>query len=148
MRPIRVLFLCTGNSARSVIAEALLGRLGDADFEVRSAGTHPRGINPFTLRVLSEQGIDASEFHSKPVDHFIGQDFDYVITVCDSAAEECPVFPGAPQRIHWSFVDPAVVEGPDLVKLAAFRETERGMRNRIQSFIPAALRSRQAATSG
>ena len=148
MTPIRVLFLCTGNSARSVIAEALLRQLGEGDFEVFSAGTRPKGINPFTLRILGEQGIDAAGFHSKLVDDFIGQDFDYVITVCDSAAEECPVFPGEPARIHWSFPDPAAVEGPDLVKLAAFRETERGMRTRIQLFIPAARRSGKAAAHG
>jgi arsenate reductase len=146
MTAVRVLFLCTGNSARSVIAEAILRQLGEGDFEVHSAGTRPKGINPFTERVLREHGIDVSGFRSKSVEDFAGEDFDYVITVCDSAGEECPVFPGAPQRIHWNFTDPAAVEGSDLVKLAAFRETERGMRARIQAFIRVALRSRAAAT--
>ena len=150
MTPIRVLFLCTGNSARSVIAEALLKQLGADAFEVHSAGTRPKGINPFTLRVLSEQGIDASGFHSKSVEEFVGQDFDYVITVCDSAAEECPVFPGAPQRIHWSFPDPAAVGGGDVAKLRAFRQTARGLRARLEAFIPGALRApaRTARQSG
>ena len=139
-RPIRVLFLCTGNSARSVIAEALLRQLGGDAFEVHSAGTHPKGINPFTVKVLEQEGIDVSSFTSKNVDEFIGRDFDYVVTVCDRAAEECPVFPGAPERIHWSFPDPAAVEGPDLVKQAAFQETLRGMRRRIELFVPVATR--------
>ena len=87
---IRVLFLCTGNSARSVIAEALLKQLGGPAFNSFSAGTHPKGINPYTARVLAEERVDLTGFGSKDVSEFIGQDFDYVITVCDSAAEECP----------------------------------------------------------
>jgi arsenate reductase len=133
--PIRVLFLCTGNSARSVIAEALLKKLGDDDFEVYSAGTEPKGINPYTLKVLEQEHIDASGFYSKDSQQFLGQNFDYVITVCDSAAERCPVFPGDPERIHWSFPDPAAVDGDDLAKLAAFQETLRGMRRRIEPFV-------------
>jgi arsenate reductase len=139
--PIKVLFLCTGNSARSVIAEALLSEIGRGDFEVYSAGTHPKGINPFTVKVLEQDDIDPSHFQSKSMDQYVGDSFDYVITVCDNAAEGCPVFPGAPERIHWSFPDPAAVEGSDVVKLAAFQETMRGMRRRLQAFIPVALRS-------
>ena len=142
MDPIRVLFLCTGNSARSVIAEALLREMGGSDFEVHSAGTHPKGLNPYTLRVLQQAHIDTGDFESKSVERYVGEDFDYVITVCDSAAEECPVFPSAPERIHWSFPDPAAVEGTEAVKVAAFQETMRGMRQRIGLFIPAATRSR------
>jgi arsenate reductase len=100
MNPIRVLFLCTGNSARSVIAEALLKDKGKEDFEVFSAGTHPKGLNPFTAVVLEQARLDITGFRSKSVSEFEGQKFDYVITVCDSAAEECPVFPGEPERIH------------------------------------------------
>jgi arsenate reductase len=143
--PIRVLFLCTGNSARSVIAEALLRSMGGEAFDVVSAGTQPKGINTFTKLVLQQEHIDLTDFRSKNVDEFIGRDFDYVITVCDSAAEECPVFPGAPERIHWSFPDPAAVEGTDIEKLAAFQETLRGMRRRLSLFIPVATRGRIAS---
>jgi arsenate reductase len=141
MKPISVLFLCTGNSARSVIAEALLKSMGGADFEVQSAGTHPKGLNPYTAKVLDQAGLDVTGFRSKNVDEFIGQDFDYVITVCDSAAEECPVFPGDPKRIHWSFPDPAAVEGDDLIKLAAFQQTLREMRQRLEAWVPVARRA-------
>jgi len=131
----RVLFLCTGNSARSVIAEALLKKIGGDDFEVYSAGTDPKGINPYTVRVLEQEHIDTTAFYSKNMSDFVGQRFDYVITVCDQAAERCPVFPGDPTRIHWSFTDPAAVGGDDHVKLAAFQETLRGMRRRIEPFM-------------
>ena len=140
MSPIRVLFLCTGNSARSVIAEALLREEGRDAFEVFSAGTHPKGINPHTLKVLDQADLDIEGFRSKSVDEFIDQTFDYVITVCDSAAEECPVFPGDPHRIHWSFPDPAAFEGSETEKLAAFQEALRGMRRRITAFVPVARR--------
>ena len=132
---IRVLFLCTGNSARSIIGAALLKKIGGDDFEVCSAGTHPKGINPYTVRVLRRRSIDMSGERSKNVDEFAGQKFDYVITVCDAAAEECPVFPGAPERIHWSFVDPAAVEGTDEEKLRAFQRTVREMQTRVSTFV-------------
>lgn len=143
MAPIRVLFLCTGNSARSVIAEALLADLGGNDFDVHSAGTHPKGINPFTVKVLQQAGIDTALFKPKSIDEYVDQDFDYVITVCDNAAESCPVFPGNPERIHWSFVDPAAVEGEDAVKLAAFQHTLSETRRRLETFLPNA-RNRDA----
>src|SRR5579862_168118 len=92
-RPIRVLFVCTGNSARSQIGEALLLSMGKGDFEVSSAGTNPRGVNPLAVAVLAEDGIDWSAARSKSVDEFLGQQFDYVITVCDRARQTCPVFP-------------------------------------------------------
>jgi arsenate reductase len=142
----RVLFLCTGNSARSVIAEALLKKMGGDDFEVYSAGTDPKGINPYTIKVLEQDHIDTADFYSKNMNEFIGQHFDYVITVCDQAAERCPVFPGDPERIHWSFSDPAAVDGDDLVKLAAFQETLRGMRRRIDPFIIVARNAAKAAS--
>ncbi len=141
MTPIRVLFLCTGNAARSVIAEALLREMGGTDFEVHSAGVAPKGINPYTRRVLAGEGIDTSWAESKHMSRFEDQHFDYVITVCDDAAEQCPVFPGDPQRIHWSFADPAAVEGTDIEKLAAFHKTLREMRTRLRLFIPAVLAS-------
>ncbi len=141
MTRIRVLFLCTGNSARSIIGAALLRQMcGDA-FEVHSAGTHPKGINPYTVRVLSAAGIGLAGERSKNVAEYDGQTFDYVITVCDDAAEECPVFPGAPERIHWSFPDPAAATGTDDEKLAAFQRTVDGMRSRLAAFVPEALRS-------
>ena len=145
MTPISVLFLCTGNSARSVIAETLLKSIGGADFEVHSAGTRPKGLNPYTAKVLDEAGLDYTGFRSKNVDEFIGDHFDYVITVCDSAAEECPVFPGNPNRIHWSFPDPAAVDGDDLTKLAAFQQTLREMRQCLEAWVPVVLRDSAAA---
>ncbi len=135
MNKIRVLFLCTGNSARSIIGAALLRKMGGDAFDVVSAGTHPKGINPYTIRVLEPLNIDLSGERSKNVSEFIGEQFDYVITVCDAAAEECPVFPGAPERIHWSFVDPAAVEGSDDDRLRAFQRTVREMQMRISTFI-------------
>lgn len=140
MSKIRVLFLCTGNSARSIIGAALLRQMGGDSFDVMSAGTHPKGINPYTVLVLEPLGIDLSAERSKNVSEFEGQAFDYVITVCDAAAEECPVFPGAPERIHWSFVDPAAVEGTDDDKLAAFRRTLREMQARLSTFMLVAKR--------
>ena len=133
-----MLFLCTGNSARSIIGATLLQQLGRDAFEVFSAGTHPKGVSPYTVRVLEPLGIDMSEERSKNVSEFAEQSFDYVITVCDSAAEECPVFPGAPQRIHWSFVDPASVDGNDDEKLRAFQRTAREMKIRLATFIAVA----------
>ena len=96
--PIRVLFICTGNSARSQMAEAILGRLGGSDFDVQSAGTHPGGVNPLTVRALSEIGVDWSGARSKSVVEYLDEPFDYVITVCDQAREACPVFPGKQDR--------------------------------------------------
>jgi arsenate reductase len=141
MTPIRVLFLCTGNSARSIIAEALLNSSGGDAFEVHSAGTDPKGINPLTVRVLEQDGFDTSGLHSKSMNEYLDERFDYVITVCDRAAERCPVFPGDPERIHWSFADPAAVEGTDVVKIAAFQATLREMRRRISLFMQVALKA-------
>ena len=118
---IRVLFVCTGNSARSVMAEALLRQHGGDAFEVYSAGTEPKGINPLTLRVLAEAGIDASRARSKSVDEFRGQSFDYVVTVCDQARQVCPVFPGVHESLHWGYEDPATAEGTAEERLAVFR---------------------------
>jgi thioredoxin type arsenate reductase len=139
-RPIRVLFVCTGNSARSVIAEAILRREGGSDFEVFSAGTEPKGINPYTLRVLAEVGIDASFARSKSVDEFLEERFDYVVTVCDQARQACPVFPGEHESLHWGLVDPAAVEGSDEEKMAAFRRTATELSSRIDPFITMAKR--------
>jgi arsenate reductase len=142
----RVLFLCTGNSARSILAEALLKEMGGDDFEVYSAGTDPKGLNPYTVKVLAQEHMDAADFHSKSLNEFIGQTFDYVITVCDNAAERCPVFPGDPERIHWSFPDPAAVEGDEAVKMAAFLEVLRGLRRRLDPFVIVARDAANAAS--
>ena len=141
--PIRVPFLCTGNSARSIIGAALLRHAGGDAFDVHSAGVRPKGINPYTVRVLAQFGIDASGERSKSVDEYAGERFDYVITVCNDAAEECPVFPGAPHRLHWGFPDPAAVEGTAAEKIAAFERTASGMTARIASFVPDALRRKR-----
>ncbi len=139
--PIRVLFVCTGNSARSQIAEAVLGRIGGPDFEASSAGTEPKGVNPFTIRVLAEFGIDWSSARSKSVDEFVGQPFDYVITVCDRARQACPVFPGQYNTLHWGLEDPAEVTGSDEEKLAAFRRTYLEIVRRVRPFVELALRA-------
>ena len=133
----RVLFLCTGNSARSQMAEALLRRHGGARYEVYSAGIEPGVINPFTVRVLGEIGIDASGQWAKPLSFFFGKmHFDYVITICSNAEERCPVFPGRAIRLHWPFEDPAAVMGSDEEKLAKFR----AVRDQIEACIVAWLK--------
>jgi arsenate reductase len=140
-RPIRVLFVCTGNSARSVMAEALLRRHGGAAFEVYSAGTEPKGVNPLTLRVLADAGIDGSFARSKSVTEFLGQPFDYVITVCDQARQSCPVFPGVHETLHWGYEDPAEAVGTEEERLAVFRRVFIGLGERIRTFVPLALRT-------
>jgi arsenate reductase (thioredoxin) len=145
VRRIRVLVVCTGNSARSLLAEALFRTHGADDFEVASAGTEPKGVNPLTERVLDEAGIDHSWARSKAVAEFRDQPFDYVITVCDQARESCPVFPGATEMLHWGYDDPAAVEGSDEERLAAFRSTLTMMATRIQAFITLARRARRDA---
>ena len=138
--PIRVLFVCTGNSARSQIAEALLERVGGADFAVESGGTQPRGVHPLTIRVLAEIGIDWLGAESKSVTDFGDRSFDYVITVCDRARRSCPVFPGSYESLHWGLVDPAEIEGTDDEKLGAFRRTRLQLAQLIRPFVETALR--------
>jgi len=138
---IRVLFVCTGNSARSIMAEALLRRHGGDRFEVFSAGTEPRGVNPLTLRVLRDAGIDASGARSKSVAEFLGQRFDYVITVCDQARQACPVFPGVHESLHWGYEDPAEATGTDEQRLAVFRRVFIALGERIQQFVVIAERA-------
>jgi arsenate reductase len=116
-----VLILCTGNSARSQMGEGLLRHLAGDAWEVGSAGTKPAGLNPLAVEAMREIGIDISNQRSKSVTEFDGKKFDFVITVCDSAAESCPVFPNAPTRVHWSLPDPADAQGTYEEKLAAFR---------------------------
>jgi arsenate reductase len=139
--PIRVLFVCTHNSARSQIAEALLTRFGGADFEVHSAGTEVSRVNPYAIRVLADAGIDWSQARSKSITGFLDQRFDYVITVCDRARESCPIFPGSTNTLHWGLDDPSEVDGTDAEKLAAFKQTEAEIAIRLRPFIEVALRA-------
>jgi arsenate reductase len=143
-QPIRVLFVCTGNSARSQIAEALLRQFGGDEFAAFSAGTEPKGVNPYTIRVLSEVGIDWSAARAKSVREYLGEPFDYVITVCDRARQTCPVFPGDHNSLHWGLDDPAEVVGSDDERLAAFRRTQMEVSVRLRPFIELARRARRA----
>lgn len=140
--PIRVLFVCTGNSARSQLAEALLQQHGGQAFAAFSAGTEVRGVNPYTVRVLAEVGIDWSAARSKSVEEVHGQPFDYVITVCDRARQVCPVFPGVHHTLHWGLEDPAEVQGTDAERLAAFQRTRMEVMRRLHPFMELALRAR------
>jgi len=131
----RVLILCTGNSARSQMAEGILRHIADETFEVESAGVEPSNLRPEAIEAMSEIGIDISAHRSKSVDEFIDQQFDYIITVCDNARESCPVFPGDARRIHWSFDDPAAVKGSDEERLSAFRTIRDQIFKRLERFV-------------
>ena len=139
--PIRVLFLCTGNSARSQMAEALLRSFGGADFEVHSAGDNPQGVHPLTVQVMRESGIDITHQRSKPLDQFRSQSFDYIITVCDRVRDRCPTFPGDNRRIHWGFADPAAVTGSDAERTAAFRRARNEIAERLRLWVTICRRS-------
>ena len=136
-RKKRVLILCTGNSARSQMAEGLLRYDGGDSFEVSSAGTKPTQVRPEAITVMREIGIDISGYRSKSVNGFAGQEFDYVITVCDNAKHSCPVFPGRTQLIHWSIEDPVAVHGSEEQKLDTFRRIRNQLRERLRGFIQA-----------
>ena len=131
----KVLILCTGNSARSQLAEGLFRHAGGDRYEVFSAGTKPSVVRPEAIAVMREIGIDIAGHRSKSVDEFAGQQLDLVITVCDNAKESCPVFPGGTQRLHWPFPDPAAVAGSEEQRLAAFRSIRDQIRTRIQLFL-------------
>lgn len=131
----RVLILCTGNSARSQIAEGWLRHLAGDRFAVFSAGTKPSVVNPLAIQVMREVGIDISDHRSKSVTEFLDQSFDYVITVCDQAAEACPVFPGRATRLHWSFPDPAAVPGDAATQLTAFRAVRDAIGDRFRAWL-------------
>jgi arsenate reductase (thioredoxin) len=134
MNKTRVLILCTGNSARSQMAEGLLRHEGGDHFEVHSAGTKPSQLRSEAVAALQEIGLDISGQRSKSVNELTGQKFDYVITVCDSAKESCPVFPSA-RMLHWPFEDPAAVEGSEDRRLAAFRRIRNQIHDRIKLFV-------------
>ncbi len=138
MKPA-VLFLCTGNSARSQMAEGWLRHLAGDRFEVSSAGTHPVGLNPGSVEAMAEVGIDLAGHRSKGVGELAGQSFDYVVTVCDRAKETCPLWPGRTKLIHWSFDDPVAVSDPE-----ARRQTFRRVRDEIAAQIRLFLEAFQA----
>ena len=134
-----VLFLCTGNSARSILAEAILNKVGAGRFQAYSAGSQPRGaVNPYALELLKRLDYDISQFRSKPWDEFASADspkLDFVITVCDNAAGEvCPIWPGQPMTAHWGMPDPAAVEGSPAEIAVAFADTYRMLNNRLITF--------------
>jgi arsenate reductase len=135
---MRVLFLCTGNSARSQMAEALL-READAAFEAHSAGTTAAGLNPLTVAAMAEVGIDVSHAESKTLERYLDEPWDRVITVCDRAKESCPLFPGAVKQLHWSFPDPAEAEGAEAERLAVFRDVRDQICARIDEFVSETL---------
>lgn len=130
----KVLFLCTGNSCRSQMAEGWLRKFAGNRAEVFSAGTKPTALNPVAVAAMGEAGVDISGHHSKHLDEVIKEDFLYVITVCDSAREECPVFPGALYQLHWSFQDPAAATGTNEERLAVFRRVRDEIRERVEEF--------------
>ena len=134
-RKPRVLFLCTHNAARSQLAEGIMRDLAEGEVEVFSAGTEPAAVHPLAVQALKELGIDAGTQRSKHVNEFANQAFDYVITLCESAREACPVFPGDPERIHWGFPDPGAVVGTEDERLRAFRQTAQELNLRLRPFL-------------
>jgi arsenate reductase len=136
--PIRVLILCTGNSARSQMAEGLLRHASAQKFEVASAGIDPSFVRPEAIEAMREIGIDISSHRSKSIDEFREQPFDYVITVCDNANQQCPMFPGVSRRIHWGIKDPAAIEGNNQKRLDAFRQARDELRERLSEFMKVA----------
>ncbi len=133
----RVLFLCTHNSARSQMAEALVRRVGQGRFEAHSAGTTPSRVHPLAVKAMREIGIDISAQRSKGLDEYRGMLFDYVITVCDQAKEACPIFPGAGRQLHWSLPDPSAAEGDEATRLSAFRNVRDDLMGRVRDFVAA-----------
>ena len=133
MNTRRVLFLCTHNSARSQMAEGFLRALGGDRYDVESAGTEATSVNPFAIQAMAEEGIDISTQESKTLDRFVDQPFDLVITVCDDAAEACPVLPNARERRHWSFADPSKARGDDEERFAVFARVRDAIRERIEA---------------
>ena len=132
---LRVLFLCTGNSARSQMAEGLLRFFGKDDFDVFSAGSEPHGINPQAVQVMGEIGIEIAQQRSKHLNEFQGQPFDYVITLCDPTHEGCPSLPGDPERIQWRYLDPVAVVGNEEAQLRAFRQVRDAIRERLRLWL-------------
>jgi arsenate reductase len=131
----KVMVLCSGNSARSQMAEGWLRRLAGDRFDVVSAGTEPRSVHPLAVAVMREREVDISGQTSKPVGRFLGENFAYLITVCDNAREKCPIFPGAVKRIHWPLDDPAAVVGSEVQRTAVFRRVRDEIEVRIRAWL-------------
>ena len=131
----RVLFLCTHNSARSQIAEALLRRIAGDRFDVHSAGTEATHVRPLAIKVMAEQGVDISQQQSKTLHQYLAQPFDHVITVCDQANETCPFFPNARTRLHWSFPDPSQAQGDEATQLAVYREVRDNIAAHLRTWL-------------
>ena len=134
-KKVRVLFLCTHNSARSQMAEGILRQLSEGRIDVQSAGSHPAGLHPLAVQAMTRMGIDVSRQRSKHFDEFRDQAFDYVVTVCDRVRESCPTFPGDPEQVHWSFIDPAAVEGSEQERSRAFDQVALQLMNRIRYLV-------------
>jgi len=152
-RVYNVLFLCTGNTARSILAESILRKLGAGRFRAFSAGSQPKGsVNPFAIRTLDAEGFPTDNLRSKNWNEFASADapvMDFVFTVCDSAAgEACPFWPGQPMTAHWGIEDPAAVEGTDIEKQAAFVRAFKYLKNRISVFVALPLTSIDALSLG
>jgi arsenate reductase len=126
------------------MAEALLREIGGERFEVYSAGTEASQVRPLAIRAMADVGIDISDARSKHLNELMGTHFDYVITVCDAANESCPVFPGDPERIHWSYPDPSAVQGSEAEQYAAYRKVRDELTNRLRTWIQLPLRTRTA----
>ena len=131
----RVLILCTGNSARSQMAEGLLRRMAGGQMEVFSAGTQTSVVNPLAVRAMADRGLDISGHRSKHLSEFQAQPFDYVITVCDRAAETCPIFPGPAERLHWGFPDPAAAPGSEAERLAVFAQVRDAIEAQLKQWL-------------
>ena len=133
--PLRVLILCTANSARSQMAEGLLRHLSGGRVSVRSAGVAPSSVNPLAIRAMDEIGVDIRDQRSQHVNEFLAEPFDTVITVCDHAAETCPSFPGHVQRVHWSLPDPSAGQGDETQRLAAFARVRDELQRRLRAWL-------------
>ena len=134
----KVFFLCTGNSVRSQMAEGLLNHLSRGEWKVQSAGIFPSYVHPLAIRVMEEIGIDISQQTSKSMNQFLNEVFDYIITLCDEAAQSCPAFPSQGKRLHWAFEDPAVAIGTIEERLAVFRKVRNEIKNKIEDFLKSA----------
>jgi arsenate reductase (thioredoxin) len=134
MKP-RILILCTHNSSRSQMAEGLLRHLAGDAVEVMSAGSEPSRVHPLAVQAMAQRGIDISGQRSKSLNEYLGQPFDFIVTVCDDAAETCPFFAGRAERIHWSFPDPSAVTGSDEDKLATFVRVRNGLETRLSVWL-------------
>ncbi len=131
----RVLFVCTHNSARSQMAEGWLRRLAGDRFESHSAGTEVTAVRPLAVRAMAEVGVDISGAESKTLERYIGQPWDYVVTVCDQAAESCPIFPGGGRRLHWSLPDPSKAEGSEEERLDVYRQVRDRVRAEVEALV-------------